>query len=327
MRIATFNLENLGDRLDRAEGFAARVATLRPQLHRLDADILCLQEVNATRQSTGSERRLIALDKLVEGTRYAGFFRVATHHPATGRPAERHNLVILSRWPIAEHWQYFHDFVLPPTYSLMTADPPQAGAVAIQWDRPILHARIARPHEEFLDIVNVHLRAPLAAPIPGQKTSPFSWKTSSGWAEGFCLAAIKRAGQALEVRMLVDRIFDTDPEAQILVAGDFNAEEREVPVRTVCADLEDTSNGDLGNRVMIPLAHNVPSSRRHTVIHRGRTVMYDHMLASRSLLADFHDMEIHNEALGDELVAFASVNDSAQSYHAPVVATFRSGSR
>jgi hypothetical protein len=36
--------------------------------------------------------------------------------------------------------------------------------------------------------------------VPGQKAEPFAWKTVSDWAEGFFAAAVKRAGQALELR-------------------------------------------------------------------------------------------------------------------------------
>ena len=74
---------------------------------------------------------------------------------------------------------------------------------------------------------------------------------------------------------------------------------------------------------MVALERSLPEARRFTVIHRGRKVMLDHMFCSRSLFASFEEMEIHNEALGDELVAYASVGDSPESYHAPVVAAFR----
>jgi exonuclease III len=50
--------------------------------------------------------------------------------------------------------------------------------------------------------------------------------------------------------------------------------------------------------------------------------MLDHVLVSRPLLAWYDHAEIHNEALEDELVAFATVSRSPESYHAPVVAEF-----
>ena len=41
MRIASFNIENLTDRPGADVPLAARLDILRPQLERLDADILC----------------------------------------------------------------------------------------------------------------------------------------------------------------------------------------------------------------------------------------------------------------------------------------------
>lgn len=45
LRIATFNLMTLDDRRGLKPGLDERIPILRPQLVRLDADILCLQEV------------------------------------------------------------------------------------------------------------------------------------------------------------------------------------------------------------------------------------------------------------------------------------------
>jgi len=40
--------------------------------------------------------------------------------------------------------------------------------------------------------------------IKNQKMGKYAWKTASGWAEGFFLSSVKRVGQALETRMLID---------------------------------------------------------------------------------------------------------------------------
>jgi endonuclease/exonuclease/phosphatase family metal-dependent hydrolase len=133
---------------------------------------------------------------------------------------------------------------------------------------------------------------------------------------------MRRSGQALEARMLIDRIFDNDEDALLAVCGDFNSEERDASFCMIAGRTEDTGNGLLANRELIPLEHSVPISQRFTIIHAGRHQMLDHILVSRSLLARYQTMEIHNEALGDELTAYAQVNDTLESFHAPVVATF-----
>lgn len=325
MRIASFNVENLSDAPDADTPVSARLEVLRPQFARLAADIVCLQEVDATKDPDGGGRRLTALDTLLSETRYRDFHIANTVHPNTGAPANRHNLVVLSRWPIVRSAQYLNDFVAPPAYRCATAEPAEANAGPVGWDRPILHAEIELPGGRRVHVINTHLKAPSAAHVPGQKSAPYVWNTVSGWAEGYFLAVIKRAGQALETRMLVDRLFDADPAALIALAGDFNAEAHEPPLDMVAGDVEDTGNGRLASRSLVLLEHTLPPSRRFTVIHRGRRQMLDHLLVSRPLLAHYRGIEIHNEALGDELVAYTLVDAAPDSYHAPIVAQFEMG--
>ncbi|HRW61154.1 MAG TPA: endonuclease/exonuclease/phosphatase family protein [Defluviicoccus sp.] len=320
LRIATFNLENLGDSAQPHATLAERVRLLRPQLLRLRADVLCLQEVDAQRGSDGEPRRLDALDALIAGTPYAAFHRLTTFSRSHGGPRDKHNVVILSRLPIVNGRQILHDLVQPPLYKPATGDGATA---AITWDRPILHATLQAEAGWTLDVVNVHLRAPRAAFIEGGKASASVWRTMSGWAEGFFLAAVKAAGQALEVRLLVDQLFDADPEARIVVCGDFNADSHEAPVRTIRGDEEDAGNAHLAFRTLVPAERSLADSRRFSVLHHGRPRMLDHLLLSRALLAWYCGMEVHNEALGDEAVTPQALVGTPASFHAPLVAEFR----
>jgi endonuclease/exonuclease/phosphatase family metal-dependent hydrolase len=323
VRLATFNLENLDDAPGDAPPFIERLRVLRPQLDRVAADVLCLQEVNAQRDGPkGGPRRLRALDGLLAGTRYSAYQRVCSQLADGGGPLDVHNTVILSRLPILWSRQYWHDLMPPPDYAPVTADPPGSGERSVRWDRPVLHAALSLGDGRALHVLNLHLRASLAAFVPGQKQGQFVWKTASGWAEGFFIATMKRSGQALEARLVIDGLFDDDPEALIALCGDLNAELREMPLRILRGDEEDTANGALAGRVMIPLEHAAPESRRYSVLHGGLPSMLDHLLVSRSLLRHFRCVEIHNEALEDELVGYAVVKKSPESYHAPVVAVF-----
>lgn len=322
MRIASFNVENLTDKPGGDVPLAARLDVLKPQLLRLEADVICLQEVDATKPKGAAQRELGAIRLLMEDTPYADFHMACTTAPQTGSPRDKHNLVVLSRWPIARTAQYANDLVSAPSYAPATADPESESPAAVTWDRPVLHAEIELPKGKTLHVLNLHLKAPLAVVIEGQKTGPFAWKSVPGWAEGYFLASIKRAGQALEARLAVDRIFDADPKALIALTGDFNAEEREVPLRILLGDPEDTGNGELAGRALALPEHSIPESQRFTVIHRGRKQMLDHLLVSRALLAHYRGFEVHNENLGDELVAYTLVEHTPDSYHAPIVAAF-----
>ena len=152
---------------------------------------------------------------------------------------------------------------------------------------PILMAEVETGGGNRLFVFNVHLRAPLATLIPGQKESAFVWKSVRGWAEGFFLSAIKRTGQALELRLAIDELLDADAHARIAVCGDFNAEDHETPLKIVIGAEEDTGNGLLAQRSMVVLDRSLPKDRRFSVLHHGQPQMLDHILVSRSLLATF----------------------------------------
>lgn len=320
LRIATFNIENLDDREGMLPPLADRIPVLRPQLERLRADILCLQEVNGQPHDKHAERGLAALDRVLEGTAYAGFERAVTASPSGGA-MDVHNLVILSRFPIVERRQVRHEIVPAPSYRMVTAEPPAEEPEPVEWDRPALHARI-RVGEETLDVVNLHLRAPRASFVPGQKEDATRWRSMRGWAEGFFLASVKRTGQACEVRMLVEELFDRDAAALIAVCGDMNAEAHEMPVRLIRGDTSDTSADALAARVLIPAEDRVPEDRRYSIVHSGRRAMYDHILVSPMLADRLDGVHVNNDGLLDEVAEATAEAPPPQSFHAPLVAGF-----
>jgi len=320
IRIATFNMESLDEPPRARVSLAERVRALRPQLVRLRADVLCFQEVNGQLNEDGAQRDLHALDAVLHGTAYENYHRVVTKSPSGRGVRDRHNLVTLSRFPILGADEVWNHLVQAPLFRCTTSDPPQDAPVPIEWDRPFLYADLDLGDGRKLVVVNVHLRAPRAAFVPGQKQDRFSWKSMPGWAEGFFLATIKAAGQALEVRTFLDRLFDLEPEALVAVMGDFNSDDTEAPVRIIKGDEEDTGNGALASRMLIAAERGLPESQRFSVIHRGRPHMADHILLSTQMLGWLGHVECHNEALHDEVGSPAAVSGAPESYHAPVVA-------
>ena len=205
---------------------------------------------------------------------------------------------MLSRLPILAEHQHWHDLVDAPIVRLTTT--PQPRDERVRWDRPVLEVHLALPDGRPLIVFDVHLRAPLAARIEGQKLSPLVWRTSEGWAEGYLLASIKRAGQALELRRRIDHLLDADGDARILVAGDLNADVTASALRILRADVEDTGNPALASRSFVALEERIPEERRYTVLHRGRRLMLDHLLASASLAGRCAGGAALNEGLLDE---------------------------
>lgn len=321
LQIATFNLMNLDDRPDRLPSLEERIPILRPQLVRLDADILCLQEVCGQRVK-GRKRRLDAMNQLLEGTPYEGYKRANTIDPYTKEVFDHHNLVILSRYQIVNSDQYLHHYAPAPRYKKVTAHPEEIEAREISWERPILHSRIKLPNDMMLDVINLHLKSRKPTNIQGHKLNDRAWKTASGWAEGVFISSMKRVGQALETRILVDNLFDHDSCALIAVCGDFNEELDEVAIEAIRGDLENTGNMDLAARVLIPTERNIPEPARYSLLHNGKGRMLDHILVSRTMLAYFKGSEAHNELLHDESIVFAPRIYYPESDHAPVVSRF-----
>ncbi|MGA1840103.1 MAG: endonuclease/exonuclease/phosphatase family protein [bacterium] len=318
LRIATFNLENLDDNVQ--PSLAERIQIMRPQLDRVAADIICLQEINS-QGSTGS-RTLSALDQLLSNTTYVGFNRQTTL-TTSGQLYDQRNLVTLSRFPIVST-QIIRNSAGPrPSYKMATANPPDTTANPMKWERPMLFTQIDIGSGRMLHLINVHLKSKLASNIPGQKINDYTWRTVSAWAEGSLISSMKRLGQALQARLLIDDIFDTSGlDSLILIAGDFNAHADEVSLKAICGPVEETGNPAHAARLMIPCENNIPDSARYSLFHLGKGQMLDHIIVSRSLLRYFRGAEIHNEALPDESGAFRQDTKFPESDHAPVVAEF-----
>ena len=254
--------------------------------------------------------------------------RTPTYHRATtltvaGTLFEKRNLVTLSRFPISAT-RIARDSEGPrPSYQFATASPPDTTAQPLEWERPLLQTTIDLGIGRPLTLINLHLKSKLASTVAGQKIDNYTWKTVSAWAEGSFVSAMKRLGQALQVRLIIDQLFDAGGlDSLIAVAGDYNANSDEVSVMAIRGPVEETGNPLHGPRVMVPCENNIPESARYSLFHLGRGEMIDHILVSRPMLAFFQHAEIHNEVLPDESGAFRVDTQFPESDHAPLVAEF-----
>ena len=119
MRVATFNVENLDETTN--PSLDERIPILRPQLVRLNADILCLQEIHG-QEREGQPRALWALKKLIAGTIYSDFNLACTETSAK-QVYDKRNLVVLSHYPILETRQVHNQYVDNLMYRRITASP------------------------------------------------------------------------------------------------------------------------------------------------------------------------------------------------------------
>ena len=320
LRIASFNVENLDDIEGKKPTLEERIRVLRPQLKRLKADILCFQEVHG-QERTGQLRDILALKKLLENTDYSNF-DIESTKTTRGEVYNERNLVVVSRFDILEPQQILNDLVPAPKYDTVTEIPAADQVKSIGWERPIFYTKIRVNTDFTIHLINLHLKSRIPTNIPGQKKDNYTWKSAAGWAEGFFVSSMKRVGQSLETRVLIDGIFSEEPEAKIVVCGDFNAHPEEVPVEAIAGRVENTGNKELVRQVLVPCEHTVPESSRYTYIHHGHKRLLDHMLISHGMLPFYTSAEIHNETLHDESVAFAVDEKFPESDHAPFVVEF-----
>lgn len=323
MRIATFNIENWDDGPAGTSGatFAERLAITRPMFQRLRADILLLQEVHG-QDEPGQPRGLRALRTLLQGTRYENH-QIRSTTLANKPDVERfRNLVTLvpPGWTFDEAREIMHEFVPPPEYRKVTANPPEP-AKPLRWERPLFYCRASGPFGTF-HLLNAHFKSKAPTDIKGQGEENFMWASAAGWAEGFFVSSMKRVGAALEARVVLDRIFAAEPDARIVMGGDLNAESDDVPVVALRGEVDEHGNPALNHQQMYPLEDNVPADKRFTLYHHGKKNMLDHLLGSRRMIAAWRGTEIHNEILRDESRAFASDRKYPAPDHAPVVAEF-----
>ena len=311
LTVTTWNLENL----EKTDNWQKRKKVLRKMIERINADIFLMQEIH----------KLDALEELLEGTIYENYVMLHTVKD-DGSPYALRNLVILypSNWSEIKIEQIHHDLVPQPVWKQVTAKPAQL-AKKITWERPILHACLQH-EEKKIHIINLHLKSMLPSNVKGQFTQQGKikiWKSHDGWAEGYYIADIKRVGQALETRRLVDEIFQEEGEDSfIIVGGDFNADIGSVPFNTIVGNVQDTNNPDLSPTVMIPCEYNVPDSKRFSLYHHGKGNMLDHIAVSSAFYPYWKETSILNEILPDESIAWATDVKFPESDHAPVITYF-----
>ena len=109
------------------------------------------------------------------------------------------------------------------------------------------------------------------------------------------------------------------PDALLAVCGDFNAGERDMALRILAAGHEDAEQSGLPGEELAAMEERIPADRRYSVLHGGRRLLPDHILASGNLAQACVGARIFNNGLDDEVSAPQPV---VQSLHAPIVADF-----
>ena len=294
--VASFNLLNLdpndgdGD-ADLADG---RFAALAGQIVRglNSPDILALQEVqddsgsddDGATSATRTLRTLTGAIAAAGGPDYSAVDNPPADGKDGGQPGGNIRVAFLYNSRRVE--------LVEPPLRLEDAD----GEDAFERTRKPLQATFEFAAERIL-LINNHLTSRGgSSPLFGALQPPVI-----GGLE-------KRQAQAAFLKARVDGLLAADPEARIVVLGDFNEFRFGAPM----AILEGTEGG--GSQVLFNLADRLPAAERYSYIFEGNSQELDHMLVSRAL---------HDLGPRFEVVHLNCEFSGAPSDHDPLLARLR----
>jgi len=307
LRLATFNLENLGirageDTPELRSWLRNHQAALRDTIRRLGADAVAFQEVLDPK----------LLGPLLEGLDYP--------HVVLGEQGESPLLTgVFSRYPLLAPRPVASGTAIAlrdqkTGLELSVGGSFSRPALQVEWDAPGLRTTL----------LVVHWKSKIPSFTPRRRGEGEPWAALGDAGEGRLVTEVKRLAQAVELRRVVDGLLAQDPGIRLAVLGDFNDVLESEALRIVRGDAAGCRSPGLLPQELLPCELAVPPEQRYTQRYRGRPEMLDHIFVSRSLLPHFSGAQVLNEFLreADEGPEAGRAAD-AGSDHAPLVATFR----
>jgi len=250
---------------------AAKLGWIAETLRTCDADVIGLQEV-------GTEDLVRAVLERLGDSRYG--------EPVMGTADARGiRCALLSRVPVLASGVHTAESLPFPVFQ--DGDPPPFGA-RIPLRRGVVHARVDAPGMGPVDILVAHFKS--ARPVQARDASGREVPATNARmrAEATVRGLVWRAAEALYVRRLVDDLLALDPEARVAVVGDLN----DVPGSPALRAVQGEGNGEL-----FDCAADVDASARFSMLHDGRRIQIDHVLASAALFSHLRGARFLNATL------------------------------
>jgi endonuclease/exonuclease/phosphatase family metal-dependent hydrolase len=265
--VGTWNVENLflagtPDGPSNDDVYRRKLSYLASVITDVGADVACLQEV-------GGEQPLADLVSALDGT---------LANTAIGQPDDRGiRVAVLSRFPVAERY----DWVEFPDGAL-TSVPDADGNVLTAMGRGALETVLALGSTHRLRVVTAHLKSKILS-FPGDRRYPLD---ENERARGAGYALLRRAAEAVAVRVELNTWMPREPEIPVVLAGDMNDEPSAVTTTLLGGPADsDPSRPDRYDPYRLySLADRLPPARAFSRIFRQRRELIDHVFVSRPLL-------------------------------------------
>lgn len=166
-----------------------------------------------------------------------------------------------------------------------------------------------------LHVINIHLKANFLVPEKTVEGKPLPMPTQITAADGLIRSEVFRFSQAKRVRELVDSLFEANPDAYILIGGDFNAEENYATFRIIQGVLPGASD------TLVEAGLDIEPARRFSSLSTtmGRKRLLDHFLLSKGLSSHLKNIQILNENISENINKTSAPTPTlVETDHAPV---------
>lgn len=146
-----------------------------------------------------------------------------------------------------------------------------------------------------LHIVDVHIKANFLMPEKSITGETHPMKTQITAADGLIRSEVFRFSQAKRLRELIDTFFVSDPDASVIIGGDYNAEENYAVYRIIRGVINDASD------TLIEAGTKIEQEKRFSSLSTtlGRKRLLDHFLISKSLEPHLVDVQILNKNISE----------------------------
>jgi endonuclease/exonuclease/phosphatase family metal-dependent hydrolase len=301
--IGTWNVENLflpgtPDGPSTEDVYRRKLTYLASVIAGVGVDIVCLQEV-------GGEQPLTDLVSALGGS---------LPHTAIGQPDERGiRVAVISRFEVAKRY----DWVDFPDGALASVPDPD-GNILTAMGRGALETVLTLESDRSLRVVTAHLKSKILS-FPGNRPYPLD---EDERARGAGYALLRRAAEAVAVRVELNTWMPPEPDIPVVLAGDMNDEPRAVTTSLLAGpeDSDPLRPDKYDPYRLYSLADRLPPARAFSRIFRQRRELIDHVFVSRELLL----AGVTADSFVDDIVGIdedrESRRDSAVPDHAMVLA-------
>ncbi len=163
-----------------------------------------------------------------------------------------------------------------------------------------------------LHLISIHLKSNFAMPEKTQGDTALPITTQISFTDGMIRSELFRASQAKRARQLLDEIFSQEPDAQIIIGGDFNTRQSDPIFRMIQGGIKDLPD------YLVLTSKLIPEADRYSVIIGTDKYMADHIMVSKSLQPLLVSASIQNTKLPSDRNIHPTPSVVA-SDHAPVI--------